>query len=87
MAFSKDIYSWHVEMEQGSFLCAIQSGHDLDLAGLLGALAGVFAKDFLTQAQVLWCRLDVLIVANEFNGFFQTEQHRRFQLNALAVSR
>ena len=62
------------------------SGHHLDLTCRFGSLASVLTENFFAEAQVVWRRLHVFILTDEFDGFFETQEHGRFELNALAIA-
>jgi len=62
------------------------SGHHLDLTCRFGSLASVLTENFLTETQVIWRRLYVFILPNEFDGLIETQEHGRFELNALAIA-
>ena len=54
------------------------SGHHLDLTCRFGSLASVLTENFFAETQVVWRRLHVLILTDEFDGFFETQEHGRF---------
>jgi hypothetical protein len=55
-------------------------------AALLCAFALILVENFLPQAKVLRRRFDVFVHVNVFQRAFETQLHRRAELNAFAVA-
>ena len=61
-------------------------GHELDLAALLGTLAGVLIEHLLAEAQALGRGLDVFVDVDVLEGALEAELERGVELDALAVA-